>query len=190
MNDYYAILNVPDTADQDNLTEAYRQRVMTCHPTQYHSHLKENYLLEQLDLINEAYNVLYNPETRARYDEARIKLLRSYKEDVKKPPIEKNSSPFFVLCIILGAVFVGLLPLSQHLLTARSVLMLLAITFLLYRFPISWKYKTLFVVLGMSSFFISHSLSKSSSFFVDLTIFLIIIAALRLVSKLSQKIRS
>lgn len=190
MNDYYAILDVPDTADQESLTEAYRHKVLSCHPKQFHSHIKENYLLEQLDLINEAYHVLYNPETRARYDEARIKLLRSYKEDAKKPPIEKNSSPFFVLCIVLGALLVGLLPLSQHLLTARSVLMLLAITFLLYRFPISWKSKTIFVILGMSSFFMSHSLSKSSSFFVDLALFLSIIAILRLISKFSRKIDS
>lgn len=62
--DYYAILRVEPAADAATIYRAYRRQASTCHPDHGGSH-------DQMVLVNEAWCILSNPQTRARYDEAR-----------------------------------------------------------------------------------------------------------------------
>lgn len=63
-HDYYAILGIPQSADIDTIRKAYRKRAMECHPDRGGSHA-------QMTLVNEAWEVLSQPELRENYDRAR-----------------------------------------------------------------------------------------------------------------------
>ncbi|MEB3356266.1 MAG: molecular chaperone DnaJ [Synechococcales bacterium] len=62
--DYYEILGVSRTADKDELKRAYRRLARKYHPDVN----KEEGAEERFKEINRAYEVLSEPETRARYD--------------------------------------------------------------------------------------------------------------------------
>ena len=63
-HDYYAILGVGADADLATLRKAFRARARVCHPDRGGSH-------EEMKLVLEARDVLFNPESRARYDAVR-----------------------------------------------------------------------------------------------------------------------
>lgn len=62
--DYYQILGVSRDADQDELRKAYRQLARKYHPDVY----KGEDASDRFKSINEAYEVLSDPDKRARYD--------------------------------------------------------------------------------------------------------------------------
>ena len=62
--DYYEVLGVSRTADADELQEAYRRLARRYHPDVNKDPAAE----EQFKEVNEAYHVLADPDTRARYD--------------------------------------------------------------------------------------------------------------------------
>jgi hypothetical protein len=62
--DYYAILGVAPNADRDTIRQAYRKQAIAAHPDCGGSH-------ERMVLVNEAWGILSDSVTRARYDEAR-----------------------------------------------------------------------------------------------------------------------
>ncbi len=62
--DYYEILNVPRGADQEEIKRSYRRLARKYHPDVN----KEEGAKEKLQEINNAYEVLSDPEKRARYD--------------------------------------------------------------------------------------------------------------------------
>lgn len=62
--DYYKVLNIPKTATEKEIQKAYRKLARTYHPDIN----KEKGAEEQFKKINEAYEVLKNPEARKRYD--------------------------------------------------------------------------------------------------------------------------
>lgn len=62
-HDYYQILSVAPNADLDAIKKAFRKKVMECHPDRGGSHA-------EMVLVNEAWEILSNPELRLRYDEA------------------------------------------------------------------------------------------------------------------------
>jgi curved DNA-binding protein len=62
--DYYEVLGVPRGADQDTLQSAYRTLARKHHPDV----AKDPGAEERFKEINEAYHVLSDPKTRARYD--------------------------------------------------------------------------------------------------------------------------
>jgi curved DNA-binding protein len=62
--DYYEALGVPRTADADQLQEAYRRLARRHHPDVN----KDPGAEERFKEVNEAYQVLSDPDTRARYD--------------------------------------------------------------------------------------------------------------------------
>lgn len=59
--DYYKVLGVPRNVDQKTLKKAYRKATLKAHPDKGGSQAK-------MTALNEAYEVLSNPELRARYD--------------------------------------------------------------------------------------------------------------------------
>jgi curved DNA-binding protein len=63
--DYYQSLGVERDADQDAIKKAYRKLAKKCHPD---AHPNDTYLTEKFKEINEAYEVLGNPEKRKKYD--------------------------------------------------------------------------------------------------------------------------
>lgn len=62
--DYYAILGVEPTANPTELQAAFLQRAKQCHPDRGGSH-------EQMKLLNEAWQILSDPERRREYDAVR-----------------------------------------------------------------------------------------------------------------------
>jgi len=63
--DYYAILGVGKTATQEEIQRVYRKLARKYHPDIN----KESSAEEKFKQINEAYEVLGDPEKRARYDQ-------------------------------------------------------------------------------------------------------------------------
>ena len=61
-HDYYQILGVVPGANHEELQAAFARRAKQCHPDRGGSHV-------QMVLLNEAWEVLSNPEVRRRYDE-------------------------------------------------------------------------------------------------------------------------
>jgi curved DNA-binding protein len=62
--DFYQVLGVPRTADQDEIQRAYRKLARTHHPDVNSDPAAEDRFKE----ISEAYDVLSDPQTRHRYD--------------------------------------------------------------------------------------------------------------------------
>jgi curved DNA-binding protein len=64
--DYYAVLGVPRTASEDDIKKAFRKLARQYHPDVAKDKKKAE---EKFKEINEAYEVLSDPEKRKRYDE-------------------------------------------------------------------------------------------------------------------------
>lgn len=64
--DYYEVLGVPKSADADTIKKAYRKLAMKHHPDQKPG---DKVAEEKFKAINEANEVLSNPDKRKRYDE-------------------------------------------------------------------------------------------------------------------------
>lgn len=67
MKDYYKILQVDPEASLEVMNGAYRSLVKQCHPDQFHTSRK-SVMNEKMREINEAYQVLSNPTSRAEFD--------------------------------------------------------------------------------------------------------------------------
>uniref|UniRef100_A0A0S1MIR4 J domain-containing protein n=1 Tax=Phakopsora pachyrhizi TaxID=170000 RepID=A0A0S1MIR4_PHAPC len=76
--DYYKVLGVPRNVDERALKKAYRKATLKAHPDKGGSQAK-------MTALNEAYEVLSNPELRARYDNG----------DDPNDPQSGGSNPFF-----------------------------------------------------------------------------------------------
>jgi curved DNA-binding protein CbpA len=64
MKNYYLILNVSKSADNDAIKKAYRQAALFWHPDKNKSINAQDKFIE----INEAYNILVDPDKRMLYD--------------------------------------------------------------------------------------------------------------------------
>ena len=65
MQDYYEVLGVSPTADRAAIAAAYRRKSLLHHPDRGGSH-------EQMIHLNEAWEILGDPASRARYDAASL----------------------------------------------------------------------------------------------------------------------
>ena len=65
--DYYAILSVARTASQDEIKKSYRRLARQLHPD-LHTGSKKAPMEEKFKELNQAYEVLSDPETRKKYD--------------------------------------------------------------------------------------------------------------------------
>jgi curved DNA-binding protein len=65
--DYYEVLGVPRTAPADDIKRAYRKLARKHHPD-IHAPAERQQAAERFKEINEAYEVLRDPDKRARYD--------------------------------------------------------------------------------------------------------------------------
>ena len=73
-HDSYAVLGLPPTATQDQITNAYRRQVRTLHPdVRTTSQPARPPSDEQLRRVLAAYSLLRDPERRARYDRAAMR---------------------------------------------------------------------------------------------------------------------
>ena len=64
--DYYEVLGVPKNASEDDIKKAYRRLAKECHPD---LHPNDKNAEARFKELNEANEVLSDPEKRARYDQ-------------------------------------------------------------------------------------------------------------------------
>ncbi|KAH9936821.1 uncharacterized protein BXZ73DRAFT_45031 [Epithele typhae] len=76
--DYYKVLGVARDADQKTIKKAYRKAVLTAHPDKGGSEQK-------MATVNEAYEVLSDPELRQRFDNG---------DDPNDPQAQQGGGPF------------------------------------------------------------------------------------------------
>jgi len=82
--DYYKILGVSPTADLNEIKSAYRKRAFACHPDHGGIH-------EQMLEINEAREILFDPQKRADYDYARANPQNTAAQETVHQEAEKAS---------------------------------------------------------------------------------------------------
>ncbi|KAF5211365.1 hypothetical protein E0198_002671 [Clavispora lusitaniae] len=67
--DYYKILDIPKDADEKTIKKGYRTQTLKYHPDKYKGKdLSEKEIETKMQEINEAYEVLSNPQSKADYD--------------------------------------------------------------------------------------------------------------------------
>uniref|UniRef100_A0A0K8TCV3 DnaJ subfamily C member 11 n=2 Tax=Lygus hesperus TaxID=30085 RepID=A0A0K8TCV3_LYGHE len=76
-DDYYAFLNVPRDAPQDEITNAYRRLSKTFHPDKHQDPLRKKEAEMIFNKIRQAYEVLKDPHQRAIYDSVGMKGLET-----------------------------------------------------------------------------------------------------------------
>ena len=92
MKDYYDILGISPKASSKEIRERYRALVTSCHPDKFQDAQEKSCAEETIKGINQAYEILRDPQRRASYDVKRAK------QD-KKPAIsvkfdQKGRSPY------------------------------------------------------------------------------------------------
>ncbi|EMR11804.1 hypothetical protein PNEG_00230 [Pneumocystis murina B123] len=65
---YYKVLGVKRDATLKEIKSAYRKMAKKYHPDKYRGNMSKEEVLRKMENINEAWNVLSNPELRQRYD--------------------------------------------------------------------------------------------------------------------------
>lgn len=65
---FYAILNVPKEASPDDITKAYRKLAQVFHPDKHIDEAKRAQAQESFSKVQEAYEVLSDPQKRQIYD--------------------------------------------------------------------------------------------------------------------------
>ncbi len=64
---YYEILKISQTANESEIKSSYKKLVKQYHPDLYSG--DKNFAEQKIKEINEAYDILSNPETKTEYDE-------------------------------------------------------------------------------------------------------------------------
>lgn len=93
--DYYAILNIEFPSNAKEIKSAYRKQSLKWHPDKNIGQDTE----EEMKDINEAYNILFKPDSKQRYDNEYIIFKRRKKTRVNTDPesipnVYKNQSSY------------------------------------------------------------------------------------------------
>jgi curved DNA-binding protein CbpA len=87
-SDYYAVLGIPADAASPVIREAYRSSMRKCHPDLN----RNDDAAARARIVNEAYRILRDPQTRATYDEDRTRRGRPARD---RPTLHAGfASPF------------------------------------------------------------------------------------------------
>jgi hypothetical protein len=86
-NDYYSILQIDPSATKEEIRAAYKRLAFRAHPDRS----DRPQATEETQLLNEAYDVLGNPEKRALYDLER--LAATAPGSVEEPLAENTQAP-------------------------------------------------------------------------------------------------
>lgn len=81
--DYYAILNIPPSASQDEIKQAFKKQALKWHPDRNHG---RDTTLEMQE-INEAYLILKDLEAKEHYDKEYVK----FKDHLKATQSDKKN---------------------------------------------------------------------------------------------------
>ena len=82
--DYYKVLDVPRDADLKSIKKQYRKLTKIYHPDKYRGEMNAEQVSRKIEQINEAFEVLSNPELRRRFDNG---------DDPNAPP-DQGHNPF------------------------------------------------------------------------------------------------
>src|SRR6478609_2121744 len=180
MNDYYAILGVSSTVDAEHLTQAYRDKMATCHPQYFHSRFQKSYLLEELEILNEAYAILYNPETRAKYD-----ATYAHKQELLAGKNIKgsNSNRLVMGGLLLVFILLSSIPALKPVLTFRPFLLFFSLVFIVYHVAIPWKSKLICVIFGLSALILLQHMMPNLSLTIELLSYIAIISVVKLIAR-------
>src|SRR5687768_83447 len=88
MKDYYAVIGVSRTASQDEIKRAYRRLAVKYHPDKNPDPQAQQRIVE----INEAYDVVGDPEKRNAYDQ---RLDNPWAEVITAPDPPKHRDPAY-----------------------------------------------------------------------------------------------
>ena len=88
MENYYDILNVPNTANEDQIKQAYRTLAMKYHPDKNQGNKIAE---EKFKRISEAYSVLSDPQRRRDYD---LTMSSPFSSSGKTYTYGQNTNPF------------------------------------------------------------------------------------------------
>ena len=89
MEDYYAILGLSKSANQDEIKKAFRNLVFKYHPDRNPG---DKAAEEKFKKINEAYSVLSDPNKKAQYDAGGFQGQNSYQQNYRYESWENNES--------------------------------------------------------------------------------------------------
>ena len=71
MKDYYEIMGVPENASPGEIEQRWRYLVQAHHPDKFKSGAHKAQATEEFKRINEAHDILSDPQKRAEYDQQR-----------------------------------------------------------------------------------------------------------------------
>lgn len=111
MKDYYQILEISETASKEEIKKSYKNLVKKYHPD-LHMGKEHDFFEIRMKQLNEAYNILTNPEKRQMYDnELLAEKEKSTKPEIKdtntkgyNPKNDKTLKIIIVLFLILSLI--------------------------------------------------------------------------------------
>ena len=92
MSDYYAILGIDQNAPPDEVKQAYHRLARRYHPDVNPAEADDTRASQQMAQVNQAYNVLIDPQARAAYDQ-KMQVFPASFADRAQPSSPDRSSP-------------------------------------------------------------------------------------------------
>ena len=112
--DYYEVLNIPKNATPDDIKHKYRELCYTYHPDKNKDPVKKDINDSRMKEINEAYDILRDPEKKAAYDTPSLEQMFSHlfqnkdltMEHLFKSNMKQTESPIVLLNIKIEIGFI------------------------------------------------------------------------------------